>query len=65
MRPEALIFGYSQLLQGWTVMDRLSEIQAPTLVWQGVMTFCFRRNIRWACRWNTQRPPGDHRACRS
>jgi hypothetical protein len=26
-RPEALIFGFSQLLKGWTVMDRLSEIK--------------------------------------
>ncbi len=40
-RPEALIFGYSQLLQGWTVMDRLSEIQAPTLVIAGRFDFLF------------------------
>ena len=29
MQPKALI-GYSQLLNGWTVMDRLSEIKVPT-----------------------------------
>jgi proline iminopeptidase len=41
MRPEALIFGYTQLLKGWTVMDRLSEIQAPTLVMAGRYDFLF------------------------
>jgi hypothetical protein len=25
LRPEPLIFGFSQLLKDWTVMDRLSE----------------------------------------
>jgi proline iminopeptidase len=41
MRPEALVFGYGQLLQGWTVMDRLSEIQVPTLVLAGRYDFLF------------------------
>ena len=41
MRPEALIFGYGQLLQGWTVMDRLQEIQVPTLVLAGRYCFLF------------------------
>jgi pimeloyl-ACP methyl ester carboxylesterase len=41
MRPEATIFGYSQMLQGWTVMDRLSEIKAPTLVMAGRHDFLF------------------------
>jgi pimeloyl-ACP methyl ester carboxylesterase len=41
MRPEALIFGYSQLLKGWTVMDRLSEIKVPTLVVAGRHDFLF------------------------
>jgi pimeloyl-ACP methyl ester carboxylesterase len=41
MRPEALIFGYTQLLQGWTVMDRLGEIKAPTLVIAGRHDFLF------------------------
>ena len=40
-RPEALIFGYSQLLQGWTVMDRLNEIKVPTLVMAGRDDFQF------------------------
>ncbi|MBI5567893.1 MAG: alpha/beta hydrolase [Chloroflexi bacterium] len=40
-RPEALIFGFSQLLKGWTVMDRLSEIKAPTLVMAGRDDFQF------------------------
>jgi proline iminopeptidase len=41
MRPEALIFGYSQILDGWTVMNRLNEIQAPTLVLAGRDDFLF------------------------
>ena len=40
LRPEALIFGY-QTLQGWTVMERLSEIQVPTLVMAGRYDFLF------------------------
>jgi proline iminopeptidase len=41
MRPEALIFGYTQPLNGWTVMDRLSEIKVPTLVVAGRYDFLF------------------------
>jgi proline iminopeptidase len=41
MRPEALIFGYGQVMQGWKVMDRLSEIQTPTLVTAGRYDFLF------------------------
>jgi proline iminopeptidase len=40
-RPEAQIFGFSQLLKGWTVMDRLGEIQAPALVLAGRYDFLF------------------------
>ena len=40
-RPEALIFGYGQLLKGWAVMDRLQEIKAPTLVIGGRSDFQF------------------------
>jgi proline iminopeptidase len=40
-RPEAHIFGYSQLLKGWTVMDRLGEVKAPTLVMAGRDDFQF------------------------
>jgi proline iminopeptidase len=41
MRPEPLIFGYSQLLPGWTVMNRLGEIKVPTLVMAGRYDFLF------------------------
>lgn len=41
IRPEALIFGYSQLLKGWTVMDRLNDIKVPTLVMAGRDDFQF------------------------
>jgi len=41
MQPEALIFGYSKLLKGWTVMDRLGEIITPTLVAAGRHDFLF------------------------
>lgn len=40
-RPEALIFGFGQLLKGWSVMDRLGEITAPTLVLAGRDDFQF------------------------
>jgi proline iminopeptidase len=40
-KPEALIFGYSQLLKDWTVMHRLNEIQVPTLVLAGRYDFLF------------------------
>jgi proline-specific peptidase len=40
-RPEALIFGFGQLLKGWTVMDRLGEINVPTLVMAGRDDFQF------------------------
>jgi len=40
-RPEATIFGYSLLLQDWTVMDRLNEIKVPTLVVAGRHDFLF------------------------
>ena len=41
LRPEALIFGYGQMLQGWSVMNRLGEIQVPTLVTAGRYDFLF------------------------
>jgi proline iminopeptidase len=41
LRPEALIFAASHFLQSWTVMDRLGEIQAPTLVIAGREDFQF------------------------
>ncbi len=41
IRPEAQIFAFSQLLPGWTVMDRLGEILTPTLVLAGRHDFQF------------------------
>lgn len=35
VRPEPLIFAGRELLNGWTVMDRLGEITVPTLVIAG------------------------------
>jgi proline iminopeptidase len=40
MRPEALVFG-GQMMRGWSVMDRLSEIRVPTLVIAGHDDFLF------------------------
>jgi proline iminopeptidase len=40
-RPQAEIFGFSQLTKGWTVMDRLGEITVPTLVMAGRDDFVF------------------------
>ena len=41
LRPETLIYGFSQLLAGWTVMDRLGEIKTPALVLAGQHDFQF------------------------
>ena len=41
MRPEAHVFGFSRLLPGWTVMDRLGEIRVPALVLAGRDDFLF------------------------
>lgn len=40
MQPEALIFG-GRMMRGWSVMDRLSTIHAPTLVIAGHDDFLF------------------------
>ncbi|GII05550.1 alpha/beta fold hydrolase [Planobispora takensis] len=40
-RPQAEIFGFSRLVKGWTVMDRLGEIRTPTLVIAGRDDFVF------------------------
>jgi proline iminopeptidase len=40
-RPEATIFGYRHVVNGWTVMDRLGEIRVPTLVIAGRWDFLF------------------------
>jgi proline iminopeptidase len=41
MQPGAQIFGFGQLLAGWTVMDRLAEIKTPALVLAGRDDFQF------------------------
>jgi proline iminopeptidase len=41
LQPEALIFGETQVLKNWTVMDRLGEIKAPTLVMAGRQDFVY------------------------
>jgi proline iminopeptidase len=38
-RPDAFIYGFSQLLDGWSVMDRLGGIDTPTLVLAGRSDF--------------------------
>lgn len=41
LRPEALIFAGQHLMPGWSIVDRLAEIRAPTLVVAGVSDFIF------------------------
>jgi proline iminopeptidase len=41
IQPEAQIHAFSRLLPGWTIMDRLGEITAPTLVLAGRHDFQF------------------------
>ena len=41
LQPEALIFGATQVLKNWTVMDRLGEINVPTLVIAGREDFVY------------------------
>jgi proline iminopeptidase len=41
LQPAALIFGETQLLRNWTIMERLGEIQVPTLVIAGRQDFIY------------------------
>jgi len=41
LRPEALIYGATHFLKDWTVMDRLGEIDVPTLVMAGRDDFIY------------------------
>ncbi len=41
LNPEALIHGFGHLLKGWSTMDRLEGITAPTLVLAGSEDFQF------------------------
>ncbi len=40
-RPEALIYGATHFLKGWSVMNRLNEIKVPTLIIAGREDFQF------------------------
>jgi proline iminopeptidase len=41
LRPETSVFGFRELVRGWSVMDRLGEIEIPTLVMSGRFDFLF------------------------
>jgi proline iminopeptidase len=41
LRPEAMIFGETQVLKNWTVVNRLGEINVPTLVMAGREDFVY------------------------
>ena len=41
LRPEAVVWGFSRLVRNWSVMDRLGEIDIPTLVMAGRFDFLF------------------------
>ena len=41
LQPAAMIFGETQLLRNWNIMDRLGEISAPTLVMAGCEDFVY------------------------
>ena len=41
LRPEALIYGATHFLKGWSVMDRLNQIKVPTLILAGREDFQF------------------------
>lgn len=44
LQPDAMIFGETQLLKNWTVMDRLQEINIPTLILAGREDFVYPPN---------------------
>lgn len=41
LRPETIVFGFSTLVRDWNVVDRLGEIDIPTLVMGGRFDFLF------------------------
>lgn len=47
MRPEALIFAGHHLMEGWSVTNRLGEIQAPTLIMAGREDFVCPPESQW------------------
>jgi pimeloyl-ACP methyl ester carboxylesterase len=64
MRPEALIFAGRRLLKGWTVIDRLGEIRAPTLVMAGRDDFLCPPECQLELAAGIRHAPADHRARR-
>jgi proline iminopeptidase len=47
VRPEAFVYASRNLLNGWSVRDRLGEITAPTLVMAGRDDFVFPPECQW------------------
>jgi pimeloyl-ACP methyl ester carboxylesterase len=41
LQPDAMIFGETQVLKNWNIMDRLSEISVPTLIIAGREDFIY------------------------
>ena len=41
LRPETIVFGFSRLMKNWSMMNRLGEIDIPTLVIAGRFDFLF------------------------
>jgi proline iminopeptidase len=41
LRPRTVVFGFSRLVKGWSVMNQLREIDIPTLVMGGRFDFLF------------------------
>ena len=41
LRPEALIYSATHFLKGWSIMDRLMQIKAPTLIVAGRQDFIY------------------------
>lgn len=64
MRLEAMIFAGRHLLNGWTVMDRLSEIIVPTLIVAGRDDFIFPPEHQRELAAAIPRAPANHRARR-
>jgi proline iminopeptidase len=62
MRPDAMIFAGRHLVNGWTVMDRLSQITVPTLIVAGRDDFIFPPEHQRELAAAIPRAPADHRA---
>ena len=63
LQPQAYIFGFSQMLKGWSVMNRLAEIKVPTLVMAGRDDFVYPpESQEQLVFWDSQFTPGAHRS---